>query len=184
VSILLLQLIGGYYSNSLALYSDAGHVFGDNIAIFVAMSVAIIPRFGFSMSKVDSVGTRINITLLFLIAIWILTEAWDRYQNPEPVASWTMIIIAAIGGFGNYIQHRIHGGAAHEHKNETHRTLHLHIIADLIQSIGVVIGGIVILFTDYTKADPIVSAAIAFWILYRAIGFIIPNSGDSQKKSS
>ena len=167
--ILLLEIIGGVISNSLALYADAGHVFGDSTAIIVTLIAAVLIKFGSHTQNVRNTAFWINIGLLFLIAGWVMFEAIERFQKPHEIMGPVLVGAAFLGGLGNWWQHAVLEGAADEHKHHAHHALSFHIISDLMQSIVVVIGGIVIWVSGWFVIDPILSVGIACWIIYRAV---------------
>ena len=167
--ILALEVIGGIISGSLALLADAVHVFGDGAAIVVTVIAAVLVRFNARTQEVRDAAFRINIGLLFLMVGWIAFEAIERFQNPGEVNAPIMIAVAFMGGVGNFIQHLMLQGAADEHKHHAHHALSLHVISDLWQSIGVVVGGILIWISGWFWIDPLVSMGIAVWIARCAI---------------
>ncbi|MCH7529603.1 cation transporter [Patescibacteria group bacterium] len=177
LAILIFEIIGAIVSNSLALFADAGHVFGDSTAIVVTLLAAVLVRFGAQAKRVRNVAFWINIGLLFLIVIWIVFEAIKRFENPNEIISSVMIVVAFIGGVGNYWQHHVLEGAASEHKHHAHRALSFHVISDLIQSVVVVIGGILIWISGWILIDPLLSIGIACWIVYRTFQLVF-NSYD------
>lgn len=160
--ILIAEVVGGIISQSLALLADAGHVFTDTGAILVAIIVSYRVKCGANETRTRKVGGYINAILLGGITIWVAMEAWERLQHPREVLSWVMISIAVLGTIGNYIQHRIIESADENHV--THESMRLHILSDLMQSFGVVFGGILIWITDWVLVDPIISMGIALWM--------------------
>ena len=102
LGILIFEIIGGIVSGSLALLADAGHVFGDSTAVVVTLFAAVLVRFGAQTQRVRDFAFWINIGLLFLIVIWIVFEAIKRFGNPNEIMSSVMIVVAFIGGVGNY----------------------------------------------------------------------------------
>jgi len=157
--ILIAEVVGGVLSQSLALLADAGHVFTDTGATLVAIIVAYRVKRGASETQTRKVGGYINALLLGIVAVWVGVEAIERLQNPREVVSWVMISIAVLGTIGNYVQHRIIESADEEHV--THESMQLHILSDLLQSVGVVLGGVLILMTGWVLVDPIISMGIA-----------------------
>ena len=168
LTILVLQVIGGIISGSLALIADAGHVFGDSAAIVVTLLAAVLFKLGAKTRQVHETAFRINIGLLFLVAGWIVFETIERFQEPKEIMSPVMVTIAFIGGMGNYIQHRILEGASAEHKHRAHRSLSVHVVSDLLQSGAVVAGGILIWASNWVIVDPLLSLLIAGWICFKA----------------
>lgn len=162
IMILIGEVVGGIISLSLALLADAGHVFTDTGAILVAIIVSYRVKCGANEARTRKVGGYINALLLGGITIWIAVEARERFQHPQEVVSWVMVSIAVLGTIGNYAQHRIIESADEDHV--THESMRLHILSDLMQSFGVVFGGILIWVTGWVLIDPIISMAIALWM--------------------
>lgn len=159
VVIVIVEIIGGVISNSLALLADAGHVFVDAIASLVSITVANQVKKGGNDAQTRKVGGYINALLLGAVSIWVGFEAIERFESPREITSWIMISIAVIGTIGNYVQHRVVESA-----NETHVTQKLmsrHVWSDLLQSIGVVIAGFIIWMSGWNIIDPLISMAIA-----------------------
>lgn len=163
VMILIAEVVGGIVSQSLALLADAGHVFTDTGAILVAIVVGYRVKCGANEAQTRKVGGYINALLLGGVAVWVLIEAIERFQEPREVVSWVMISIAVVGAIGNYVQHRIMESADENHV--THESMSLHIRSDLIQSIGVVFGGALIWMTGWVLIDPIISIVIALLMM-------------------
>lgn len=158
--ILFTEVVGGVLSHSLALLADAGHVLADTGATVVAIIVAYkVKKSPHVESKTRKIGGYINAIFLGVIGIWIFIEAIERFFNPHPIVSMTMIVVAILGTIGNYIQHAIMESANAEHV--THESMKLHILSDLLQSIGVVLGGVIIWATGWDPLDPIISVVIA-----------------------
>lgn len=166
--ILALEIIGGTISGSLALIADAGHVFGDSAAIMANLLAAVLIKFGAQKQRAHDVAFRFNIGLLFLVAGWIVFESIERFQDPHEIISPVMVSIAFVGGVGNYWQHLILKGAAEEHKHHAHHALSAHVMGDLMQSVAVVVGGILIWIFGWVLVDPLLSIGIAYWIARRA----------------
>lgn len=171
ISICLLEIVGARLSGSLALFADAGHVASDAIAIILSMVVLHHKRtdesFHQNQEHVDTFVSRIQMGLLVLLAGWILFEGYKRYQEPEEVSGLIMLMVAGIGGVGNYIQHKILDSTASSDMTKTQQGLSLHILSDLVQSIGVVVGGLLIMLTGVSVIDLIISSTIAIWLLWQ-----------------
>lgn len=169
---LLAELIGGFWTNSLALLADAAHVFMDLFALvlsLVAIKLATLPatdRRTYGWHRAEIFASLINGSTLLLIAVGILNAAWGRFQDPETVKSKEMFIIAAIGLVMNLIAAgRLHG---HSHDDLNVRSAFLHVLGDAIASVGVIVGGLVMLFTGWFVVDALVSAVIALIICFGA----------------
>jgi cobalt-zinc-cadmium efflux system protein len=166
------EVVGGVLSNSLALLSDAGHMLTDNLALllsFFAMKFAAMPateRRTFGFYRLEILAALINGIILVVISLYIIYQAYLRMINPQHVEGVLMLIVAAIGLVANII------GAVvlmkHSHSNINIRGAYLHIIGDALSSLGVVIGGIIILYTGWYLIDPILSILISLVIIYGA----------------
>ena len=160
--IMAAEVVGGIASKSLALLADAGHVLTDTGAIFVAIVVGYCVKCGANEARTRKIGGYINALLLGGIAIFIAVEAVKRFKQPQEVVSWMMLSIATVGTIGNFVQHRIMKSA--DNKHVTHESMRLHILSDLMQSLGVVFGGVLIWVTGWVLIDPIISMIIALWM--------------------
>lgn len=173
---MIAEIVGGVLSNSLALLSDAGHMFTDTLALalsFFAMKFAGMPateKKTFGFYRLEILAALLNGITLVLISLYIMYEAYQRILNPQPVAGTLMLIVAVIGLIVNIV------GALflvkHHETNLNIRGAFLHIIGDAISSVGVIIGGIVILYTGWYLIDPILSILIALGIIAGAIGLV------------
>lgn len=166
------EVIGGLLSNSLALLSDAGHMLTDNLALllsFFAMTFAARPatdRQTFGFHRLEILAAFVNGVVLVLISLYIMYHAYLRLVHPQPVQGSLMLVIAVIGLAANII------GALflfkHSHANLNIRGAYLHIVGDALSSLGVVIGGVIILYTGWYLIDPILSFMISLVIIYGA----------------
>ncbi len=166
------EIIGGLLSNSLALLSDAGHMFIDNLALllsFFAMKFATLPateKKTFGFFRLEILAALINGVTLVLISLYIIYEAYFRIIHPQPVHGTLMLVVAAVGLAVN-----IFGAIVlmkHRDINLNIRGAFLHIVGDALVSVGVIIGGIVILSTEWYLIDPILSIVISLVIIYGA----------------
>ncbi len=172
VLMMVVEVIGGLLSNSLALLSDAGHMLTDNLALllsFFAMKFASMPateRRTFGFYRLEILAALLNGVVLVLLSIYIIYEAYLRLTHPQPVKGTLMLVVAIVGLVANII------GALflvkHSHTNLNIRGAYLHIIGDALSSVGVVIGGLVILYTGWSLIDPILSILISLVIIYGA----------------
>lgn len=166
---LIAEVVGGIWTNSLALLSDAAHVFLDLFALILslaAIKLASIPAserhtFGFHRSEVFA--SFINGLTVFLMALGILYEAWLRFAAPEAVKSLPMLIIAVIGLVMNLLAAKaLH---SHSHDDLNVKSAFLHVIGDAAASVGVIAGGIIMYYTGWYQLDALISAAIGLLIL-------------------
>ncbi len=170
---LLAELFGGFWTNSLALLSDAAHVFMDLFALVLSLAAIHLARFPasdtrtYGWHRAEIFASLINGATLLLIAFGILHEAWHRLLHPEVVKSREMFIIATIGLVMNLIAaSRLHG---HSHDDLNVRSAFLHVIGDAIASVGVIIGGLIMLFTGWFVLDALISIAIVLIIGWGAV---------------
>ncbi len=173
---LLAEAIGGWWTNSLALLSDAAHVFMDLFALALSlMAIYLANRPAddertYGWHRAEVFASLINGSTLLFISIGILYEAWGRFANPEAVKSKEMFIIAVIGLVANLVAaSRLH---SHSHDDLNVRSAFLHVIGDAIASVGVIIGGIIMLYTGWFVVDAIISGVIALIIGWGSIRII------------
>lgn len=174
--IFVMEIVGGFLSNSLALKSDAGHLFGDVMALGLSLFAVRISRlpattkrtFGFQRAEVFAAMIN-GLTLLFL-AGYIFHEAYHRLMEPEPVKSILMLVVALVGLLANTIViFRLRGHAA---ENLNVRAAFFHVVGDMLGSVGVVTGGLIMYVTGSYLADPIISFFVGVIILFGAMGVL------------
>lgn len=167
--IFIVEVIGGITSQSFALRGDAGHVGVDICAILLNVAVEYRVKRGADEAHTRKVGGYISAILLGGVAIWVLVKAIERFQEPREVIGLTMLSVAVFGGIGNYIQHKMIESVDEDHV--THQSISSHIKSDLLQSVGVVVGGIIIWAgviiwkTNWVLIDPITSVFVAFMMM-------------------
>jgi len=169
---LVAEVIGGIWSNSLALLSDAGHVFLDLFALVLslaAIKLAAQPpneRHSFGWHRAEVLASLINGLTVFLMAIGILYEGSKRLLSPEEVQTTPMLVIAILGLIANLLAAKgLHG---HSHDDLNVRSAFLHVLGDAAASVGVIAGAILMHYTGWYQADPIISIAIGLLILVGA----------------
>ncbi len=183
--ILVAEVIGGLVSGSLALLSDAAHVFMDLFALglsLLALRLSFRPpddHHSFGWHRLEVLAALINGVTLLVIAIGIWVEAVQRWRNPVEIQSTEMLIIAVIGMVANVVVALILGGHDHPHghphdhsheDNSIRKDLNLnsaflHVIGDAVSSVGVIIAAVLIQFTGKSWIDPLVSILIGVIIL-------------------
>jgi cobalt-zinc-cadmium efflux system protein len=176
VGILLLELVGGILTNSLALLSDAGHVFADVFALglsWIALVLSGLPanqRKTYGYFRAEVLVAVANGVTLFLVALWIFYEAIRRINSPQPVKSLEMFLIALIGLVVNGVVLLRLKGATEKSLNI--KSAFLHVLGDMLSSVGVIVGGIIMLVTKFYIVDPIISILVGLIILRGAMGVI------------
>jgi cobalt-zinc-cadmium efflux system protein len=172
LSFTIIEIIGGLYTNSIAILSDAIHDLGDTVAIGSAWIFEKISykerdrKFSYGYRRFSPFAALINLVILFAGSIFIISEAIPRLLNPENIDSSGMIIFAILGVVFNGIAVlKLMGN-----KNSANmRTVMLHLMEDVLGWIAVLIGAIVIHFSGWLILDPILSLGIAAYILINAI---------------
>jgi cobalt-zinc-cadmium efflux system protein len=169
VAMMVAEVLGGWFANSLALLADAGHMLTDAAAIGLALFAAWISErpptanktFGYL--RLEVLAALVNGATLFVLAGLIVWHAIDRFVSPPAVEPQLMLGVAAVGLVANVVALKIlHGG--HEHSLNI-RGAFLHVLGDLLGSVGALIAGVIILTTGWMLADPITSIVIAALIL-------------------
>lgn len=170
VCIFLLELLGGIGSHSLALMSDAWHIFIDIWALvlsFLALFVARLPvndRRTFGFHRMEVFAAAINSLTVFLIAAGILRAAWRRWQTPVAVHVGPLLAIAAGGLFLNIIVAWLLYKPSKGDSNL--RGAFLHIVGDALNTVAVLAAGVVIHYTGWQRADAVVSGLVAVVVLW------------------
>ncbi len=171
LGLFVIQLVGAWASNSLALFADAGHNLTDVVGIGIALfAIAFAARpasdartFGFL--RLEILAAVANAVLLFVIAGYVLFEAWRRFSNPPEVASGLMFAIAAVGLGVNAVSLWLLRTAQTSSLNM--RGAYLEVMGDLLGSGAVIVAAVVIATTGWLQADAVASAAIGLLMLPR-----------------
>ena len=168
---LIAEVIGGLMTNSLALLSDAAHMGTDVLALAISLFAVRLSRrppdakrtYGYA--RMEAIGALINGALLFIVAGYILWEAIGRFSQPPEVASTGMLVVATFGLVVNLISMRLLKAGSGESLNV--KGAYLEVWADMLGSVGVIAGAILIKLTGWTIADPIIAVLIGLWVLPR-----------------
>ncbi len=176
LAIMTLEIIGGILSNSLALLGDAGHMLVDALALGLSLFAITIARRPATPSKtygyhrVEIMAALANGTTLVLLALWIFYEAYQRFLEPPVIQTPLMILVATIGLIANLIGILLLRGVSHENLNI--KAAFWHIVGDTISSVGVITAGVIIAFTGWYVADPIIAVFIGGIILWGAVRLV------------
>ncbi len=169
---MVVEVIGGLISGSLALLADAGHMLTDFAALSMAWVAFLVAqrqatwRHTFGFARLSILVAFVNGLTLFLVAAFIVVEAFKRFANPSEVLGGTMLYIAIAGLVVNIIVFMILRGA--DQHNLNIRGAVLHVLGDLLGSVAAIIAALVILSTGWTPIDPILSVLVALIILRSA----------------
>ncbi|TCM69106.1 cobalt-zinc-cadmium efflux system protein [Acinetobacter calcoaceticus] len=168
---LIVEVVAGIMTQSLALLSDAAHMLTDAMALaiaLVAIRVSQRPadsKRNFGYQRFEILAALFNASMLFVVAMYILYEAYQRFGNPPEVQSMGMMIVATIGLIINLISMRILFSSSKESLNI--KGAYLEVLSDALGSVGVIIAAVVIYFTQWYLVDTIVAVLIGFWVLPR-----------------
>ena len=173
---LVVEVVGGLLANSLALLADAGHMLTDVAALALSLFVAWFSRQPASPQKTygylrwEVLAAFLNGATLLLISAWIVWEAIARLRAPEPLQSGLMLIVAVAGLLVNVVAARILHSSGETSLNV--RAAYLHVLGDLLGSVGTVAAAVIIRWTGWLAADPIASLIMALLILRGAWGIV------------
>ena len=165
------EVAGGLLTGSLALISDAAHMFTDAAALAIALGAIKIGKRAadhkrtFGYYRFEILAAAFNATVLFFVAAYILYEAYQRLRNPPEIHSLGMLGIAVIGLAVNFAGMRIL-----QHGKESSLNLkgaYLEVWSDMLGSLGVILAAVIIYFTQWTWVDAAVAAGIGLWVLPR-----------------
>ena len=183
LAFLVVEVVGGLLTNSLALLSDAAHMMTDVIALGVSLFAVRMARrpadakrtYGYA--RMEALGALVNGGLLFLVAGYILWEAIGRFSQPPHVESNGMLLVAVLGLVVNLISMKLLQAGAGESLNM--KGAYLEVWSDMLGSLGVIAGAVLIRFTGWTLVDPIIAVLIGLcvlprtWTLLRAAGHVL-----------
>ena len=162
------EIVGGILSNSLALLSDAGHVFTDIFALALSLIASYISRrpsnyrATYGHQRIGLLAALVNGCALVVISIFIFIEAYKRFSLPPQINTGTMLVVAIAGLAGNALMMWILGEG---HGNLNIKSAWLHVVGDTLTSAGVIVAAVVIAFTGWYMVDPVVSILVGLVII-------------------
>lgn len=168
---MIIEVIGGYFTNSLALLSDAGHMFSDSISLGVGVLAFTFGEKVANYSKTygykrfEILAAVFNGVALIVISLYIFYEAFKRFAHPPEVASTGMLVIAIIGLLVNIFVAWIMMRSGDTEENLNLRAAFLHVLGDLLGSVGAIVAALLILFFNWGWADPLASVIVAVLVL-------------------
>jgi cobalt-zinc-cadmium efflux system protein len=167
---MLIEFLGGLFANSLALISDALHMFTD-VGAFVLSLIAIriarwpsTPKMSYGYHRAEILGALASAVSLWVLSGFLIYEAITRLFHPEAVEGPIVFVIATIGLIANYTMLRVLHTCQKESLNV--RAAYLHVISDFIGSAGVILSGLILWLTGWFPIDPIVTILFSLQILY------------------
>ncbi|WP_339318771.1 cation diffusion facilitator family transporter [Paenibacillus sp. FSL R10-2734] len=178
VGIMFLEFFGGLITNSLALLSDSGHMLND--ASSLALSLVAVwfatkpasPNKTYGFHRFEILAALLNGVTLFVVAGFIIVEAYGRFFEPPTVASGSMMLIACIGLLANVASAWSLMRKGDVKNNINLRSAYLHVLGDALGSVGAIVAGLVMMIFGWYIADPIISVLVALLILRGAWGII------------
>ncbi|MDF8335796.1 cation diffusion facilitator family transporter [Novosphingobium cyanobacteriorum] len=168
---LIAELVGAWWFNSLALLSDAAHMFTDAAALAIALTAIKIgqrpadKQRTYGYRRFEILAAAFNAVLLFVVAGYVLYEGAMRFFEPEEVQSVGMFAVASIGLVVNLVAMRVLAGGREASLNV--KGAYLEVWADMLGSLGVIGAAIAIYFTNWSWIDPAVAIGIGLWVLPR-----------------
>jgi cobalt-zinc-cadmium efflux system protein len=168
---LLAEVVGGVITGSLALISDAAHMFTDVAALAIALAAIRIAKrpanaqLTFGYRRFEILAAAFNALMLFAVAVYIVYEAWQRFGEPQEIQSGPMLAIASLGLIINLVSMRLLRVGKDASLNV--KGAYLEVWSDLLGSIGVIAGAVVISLTGWIWVDTVIAVAIGLWVLPR-----------------
>lgn len=177
---LLAEVAGGIWTGSLALLSDAAHMLTDVMALVIALIAVRIGnkpadlRRTFGYRRFEILAAAFNAVVLFGVAIYILYEAAQRFKTPPDIESGWMMAIAAVGLVINIISLYVLQGGKDSSLNL--KAAYLEVLSDMLGSVAVIIAGLIIRYTGWWQADPILAVMIGLWVLPRTWKLLVEST--------
>jgi cobalt-zinc-cadmium efflux system protein len=175
----IVEAVGSWYTGSLALLSDAGHMFSDVVALGLAWMAGImakkpnVARHKSGVSYAELSVSIINALTMLGVIAFVVIEAFARFKQPHQVQGLGLTIIATLGLIVNFIvAKQLHHQAVHHKETLNNRAAFLHVIGDLLGSLAAVAAGVVIYFTGWMPIDPILSLFISLLLLAFTLNLI------------
>lgn len=165
------EVVGGLMTGSLALLSDAAHMLTDVMALIVALVAIRIgqrapdPKRTFGYYRFEILAAAFNAAVLFVVAFYILYEAYRRFSEPPDIQTGGMLIVAVIGLLVNGVSMWVLRGSSDSSLNM--KGAYLEVLSDTLGSVGVIGAAILIRFTGWWQVDPILAVLIGLWVLPR-----------------
>jgi cobalt-zinc-cadmium efflux system protein len=169
---MVVELVAGFVSGSLALLSDAGHMLTDVIGLGMALAAIHLasrggehPQRTFGLYRLEILAALANAVLLVGVAGYVLVEAVRRFDDPPEVATTAVLVVAVLGLGANLVAFALLRAGARESLNV--EGAYLEVLADTVGSVGVIVGTVVMRATGWNWIDPVIGVAIGLWILPR-----------------
>lgn len=177
---MVVEVIGGFITNSLSLLADAGHMLSDAVSLFIALMAFTFSnksadyRRTYGYKRFEILAAVLNGATLIFISVYIMFEAVARFRNPPEIASHGMLIIAGVGLLVNAVVAYIMMRGSDVKENLNMRGAYLHVISDMLGSVGAIIAALLIIFLGWAWADPLASVIVALLVLRS--GYLVTKS--------
>lgn len=189
--IFVVQLLGSFVSHSLALLSDSGHMLIDFASLVIAFyGIRLAARrtqsqkFNYGWRRIEILAALLNGTILLIVCVFIFVEGVERLYEPQHVLPTEMLVVAVVGLLANSVALYFLRDSEHL----TTRSAYLHVLTDMLSSLGVILGALLIHFTGWDIVDPIISFIItafiarsAFLLIKRAAIILMESTPDHLK---
>ena len=168
---MVVEAVGGWLTGSLALVADAAHMLTDAGGLALALIAirfaerAATPQKTYGYVRLEILAALLNAVVLMLLTIFILYEAVDRFLNPPPVLAGPMLAVALVGLAVNFASMKLLSAGSSESLNV--KSAYFEVMSDMLGSLGVIIAALVVMFTGWRLADPIIGAGIGLFIVPR-----------------
>ena len=176
ITITIVEIIGGLFSGSISLLSDSIHNLGDSMSLTASYGAIKIgereknKRYTFGYKRAGILVALGNSAVLFFVSIFLIYESFVRLFHPSTIHGLLMLVIAIVGLTGNvasvFLLH------AHSKESINVKSAYLHLLSDTLSSIAVVFGALLIIFSDLTWVDPLISILIALYIIYESFSIL------------
>ncbi len=170
--ITLAQFVGGILSNSLALLSDAVHNLNDTASLGISLVARKISKKGanhrktFGYKRAEIIGAFINLITLVIVALFLVKEGFERFFDPQEIDGYTMFYVAIVGLLGNVITAALLFKDSKDNLNM--KSAYIHILSDAFSSVGVILGGWLIIQYQWYIVDTILTIFIGTYILWHS----------------
>lgn len=173
---MLAEVVGAIVTGSLALLADAAHMLTDAGGLALALVAinlsarkpTLTKSFGYHRAEI--LAALINAVILLAVSAYILWEAYQRFLSPPEVLGWPMLLVATVGLVVNLVSMKILAVGAEESLNL--KGAYFEVLSDMLGSVGVIVAALLVMFTGWTLADPLIGAGIGLFIVPRTLRFL------------
>ena len=170
-----IELLGGLWSGSLALLADAGHMATDSASLLFALVANLIARrpvserHSFGLARVEVIAAFVNALFMVAVVVWIVVEAFQRFNSPVPVQG---LAVVGVAGVGLLINVAVAWTLSRQRDNVNIRAAFVHVLGDLLGSVAAITAGLIIYLGGPVIADPLLSLVVAALIVRSTFGVL------------